>query len=105
MSMDIDLNRLASEATGLWFLELGPWNVFATLTFRRRRLPQRALDNMRWYLRELQRRLGRRIEAGIGVVEYHRNGNLHLHALLRVSNGITRQELRLLRNLWVECFG
>lgn len=100
---DADLKIAAAS----WIAVLRPWDVFATLTFVLRKFDATRPFGIATIRRRFfdwtstgQRILGRPIE-GVGVVESHRSGEPHIHALLEMG-GVTDGELVILEQMWAE---
>lgn len=64
-----------------------------------------AVANVGYFLREGQRRLGRRIEAAVIALEYQKNGWPHFHPLLRLEGGLQDGDIRQLGPLWFKIAG
>jgi hypothetical protein len=64
-----------------------------------------AVGNVRRFLRQGQRELGRAIEAGVVALEYQRNGWPHFHPLLRLAGGLQDGDIATLGPIWYQLAG
>jgi hypothetical protein len=103
-SPELGRGRQISEAARM-LRELGPWHVWATLTFRRVQSEDACWRAFRRWLRTLAKdTVGVHVRYALGA-ELQDRGVLHFHALLRYSDRpqawqISRDELRALETDW-----
>jgi hypothetical protein len=60
---------------------------------------------VRRWLRETNRQLSHRVEAGVIALEYQKNGWPHFHPLLRLSGGLQQGDLAVLGPAWFKPHG
>lgn len=99
-------------AWGEWIAQQGPWHVFGALTYDPGRAPPGrpvrdapvpsdvARAHVYRFLKESNKRLGGRLEAGVVALEFQKNGWPHFHPLLRLSGGLLGREWATIGPLW-----
>lgn len=111
---DGELQRAWTE----WVADIGEWHVFGALTYDAERCrvnrdtsipiqpgPDVVRANVRRWLNNGSRELGRPIEAGVLALEFHKSGWPHVHPLLRIAGGLQGNEFSALGKLWFKEHG